>query len=750
MVSWSANLARRDREFLIYATIQGIGDGNGLWRFSTETGWDLTSGQGTWKPYLTEFPDILSEQVPFFEGGAIESNAGVELSIVDKDEELTNLLGPDFGASSFTSSPIDSSQTSFSVDILPPEFASLELANGDMLWLGSEAVEIVSRASGPPATITVVRGRLGTVPVAHDRGTAIFIKPRVIEMREIRVYLAPITGSESDTRLVGVYTVEDFGLSDTHASWLFSGPAREPYLSRRCPRDPLTARVALSFETENNPDSFFLQVTTDEAKPAEVVLGGGQFQTFMNPDDKEILRLLALGRVGLSAGAQATRSHAGTELEELPKPGTTLRRVLSVANEDFRATSVAQATSTRTSANFQPVTSWVEVLLCVMTSPPLVSGTATNYNTSGTGWDGRNFSGLPTGYGIGVPWQDINFDSFQQVALSEANFDIPFFVLGQEIQTFSDVFDPILKAAGAFLVREKGEIRLVAPELPLSGNTPTFTINADTVLMRDKTQPAINTKRTNIRASEMNFKLGPQQTQTRAISLGDIPRLFDPEDLFLLDGRSVDIEAPFLDPDSLTYRDIGIRQLRRLYTNFIELDLDLEGSFFDMALGDNATVDLPGVPNFRGVRGLQGIGQLAELEVVAEKERSLKCRVKVYVQPTANVGKIGPAADITGVTGNVCTVAANTYTATDAPSPLPTNDALAFTVGDVVKLVNASGVPFPGVQEVTGRSTSSITLDGDFSNELAIGTTLIYADYSEVTLRQTNEYVFFDRNWRFG
>lgn len=971
MTTWAEHLARRDRQWLLWVTVESLGDGDGLWRLSSAAGWTLGEAEGTWCPWLVQLPDILSVRVPFFEGGAIESQSGIELEVVDVEGRLTDLLQLERPASCRLTSSLSPGGTVLSVDALPAEFAALTLANGDMLWLGSEAVRIVSRGTSPDV-ITVTRGELGTVATEHLVGSGVHVRPRWLEGRELRAYMAPLDGAESEAQLVGVYTLADLSLDEAHASWSLGADAREPYLDRQIPRAPIEAVVRGSGEAG---DTF---AVVAEASRAEVKLGGGGTVVYGSTDLDELLAYSQYGPTALRAAPYLHgRQHAESPRDDLPAFGARLVRVLTVANGDFRATNQANRNQPRNNTPSWPVVdTWVEVMLCIMLSPVVPGDAATNYDpsTGTTGWQRRNWSGLPSGYGSAIPWQDVNFESFERVAASSANFRIPYFQLGPEPQTLSEVLTPLLRVAGAFLVRERGQLRLVAPELPLAGDAPTYSVDTSTVLRRPgQSVPALQTSRTRTQVTEVRLTVGPEGREV-VQSWADAPRLFDPRDLFVLDGRSLKLEAPFLDPaDESTSRRLAFRHLVRGYRPLEQLDAELDAQLADWSLGESCAVDLPGVPDFIGRRGLVGVGQLGEVELTAIRGRGVWLVATIYVQPAARVGRISASADVTAVAGPgpsalespnsntaylsgandaiyrwsgsvsvACwvrpaasggsaliaalgqsaqgtgdgwaftrsstlqfasdgtfdsvsglvagawqhlgvtydgtdlqfyrngaalgspitialpdptsttspfyvfrtptsasgasnerrmylaawngtaldagdmaalynsgvpvrpdeatgvpspsyfypldnlttglvdamgaaptlsatgtltvedgpvpgspdveaTVAANVYTSTDAGAGLPTTDAAAFTEDDVVRLVDANGVDIGGGTEtVDGVAGSVLTLSGDFGGALAVGTTIIYADATEGTVRQSTRYVYLDRGWVYS
>jgi hypothetical protein len=75
---------------------------------------------------------------------------------------------------------------------------------------------------------------------------------------------------------------------------------------------------------------------------------------------------------------------------------------------------------------------------------------------------------------------------------------------------------------------------------------------------------------------------------------------------------------------------------------------------------------------------------------------------------------------------------------------LPTDDGTSFAVGDLVILCARDGEPYSAAtQEVTARTATTITLDGNFSGGLAAGRILTYAAADDSTPAQLEEFVHF-------
>lgn len=704
---------------MVYATIQGVGDSDGLWRFSSAVAWTLTAGQGSWRPWLASMPDILSQRVPYVDGGVVRDSGSLTLELVDVGEALTETLRFDRGAAAYLAADVTSSATTMTLDA---GAASVGIAVGDVVYLGSEAVEVSAIST---STLTVSRGELDTTGRAHVTGAPVYRSPPFLRRREVRLYLAPIDGAESDARLVGLYEVDDLAWSEDLTRWVLRASIAQGYLDRVVPRAPLDPGLQMRI-TPAGLTGYLRGVRAWQQDSSARV---------MAVDGEEVLEV--------ETGSRVLRAQYGTTEDDID--GVTEFRVVLVGAVDFRFQEAGSTSTDRTDNNWVASDHWVDILLCLLLSPALESGGADNYNGSGSGLEGRNYSGLPAGYGLGVPRTLIDWGSFES---SRAALDLrlPFFVLGPTAEPFREVVDPVLQAAGAFLAQEGGLIRLVVPELPTEADTASVAIDQNVMLARPDGLPRMSVRRpVDDLLTTIRYTLGPQGRDRTITWAEDFARLFNPDDLLELDGKTLELDVPGADPSAEgPWLRLGLRRLWLAYRPSLEVELELDvGEAWDWALAENASVDLPAVVDLAaGVRGLTGTAQLVEREPRLDTVRGVSLLVRARVQPSIRLGNISPAADVTSVAGAVATCAPNRYTSANAPSPLPTSDAGSFVVNDVVQLMGADGVPLASAatETVDGVSGNNLTLSGDFGGALAAGTTIYTADADEQVARQSSRY----------
>lgn len=144
-----------------------------------------------------------------------------------------------------------------------------------------------------------------------------------------------------------------------------------------------------------------------------------------------------------------------------------------------------------------------------------------------------------------------------------------------------------------------------------------------------------------------------------------------------------------------------------------------------------------------GGRGLDTLALLTERAAAPSTTDPLTIEAVLDVFPsdTQIARRIAPSARVTSVSSNTATVQGARYTRSTTDSPvddLPTTDASAFAVGDVVQLKTPAGVKLASgsTQTITATSGNTITLDGNFGGALATATVITTAPYDDATATQ--------------
>lgn len=721
MPTWAETLAQQDRALILWATIEGVGDSDGLWRFSSGEGWALGAGEGSWRPWLAELPDVLSQRVPYIEGGVVEDEGGLSLELVDIGEALTEALQLDQGPTTF----VATGGASAAATTIVVTSTITGLTVGDILWVGAEAVEVTSIAG---TNLGVTRGVLSTTATAHDAGTRVWVRVPYLRTRTVRLYVGPLDGSESDARQLGGYQFDGLSWDDELTTWQLEARTAQSYLDAQVPSVPLRG-PASSWERDG-----------------VVYVGSAGLESWPGNDDARYA--LPDGEViNEAADNRVTYPYSAEAPDDPPEVGI-YSLVLTGLGGDFRyQEGDGSRTSDRSSAAWIPTDHWIDILLCILLSPADPLGAADNYDSSATGFAGRNYSGLPGGYGCGVPHTQVDWASFE-VARAQSNLRLPYFLLGPSPKPLREIANELLRplGVGAIMNAERdGTIRVVVPVPVTAEETPSVTIDADSVLAGSDGFPAMTVSRpTDSLLTAVEYVIGPIEWPVRSVSDFDA------------DGETLTIEVPGGDPaDEGLFSGFASRRLFRAFRPSVVIEADIEfAEAWDWRIGEIASIDLAAVPNLQGARGLVGTAQLVEHEPRFDVERGAWVRCRMFVEPAVRVGRISPAADVTSVTGSTATVVANRYTDTDAPTGFPTSDAGSFTVGDVVQIMGADGAPLNSgsTETVDSISGNDLTLSGDFGGLLASGTTIYTADQDEQVVRQSQRYAAMsaDLIWFYG
>lgn len=751
MTTWPENLARRDRGWLAWAEIEGVGSADGLWRFSTYAGWYLAAEAGYWFPHLVEPPNLLSSRVDYIGGGTTQKSGSVEIQIVDVGEALTELLRIDGPAA--TAVRVGQAQSDGSLAV--PVGHGLQI--GQVVWVGAEAQKVTELQGGN--SVGVTRAFLGTTQVAHEAGTSIYTHPNFLRNRPLRVYLAPLDAvSDTERRLVAEYLVDGLSYDEAHGAWVLAASLREPFMTRRSPAGPIDFEVTGVFLPEGVDTGSIVSEPIPNLDPFEAS-GTGIPQpvaiTRADQDDGEVM--IAEVIRGSNAVSQVLeRSHAGTQQDEL-EPGR-FRRVLSAKLGDFRRKNGIAVV--RIITNGETSDHVVDILLHLLTSSA-VEGDGLYFANNGPGLGvDDNFSTLPVGYGVGVPQARIDWDSFFEVRERAPDFRLPNFIWGQEPKQFSEAIDEmLLKPFGLILTSEAGTLRLRLPRLPLAGDSSPLALDPSNILARQQS-PGVLFPRVEIQrdvkaaVSSIVFSLGHEERKVQ-IDWSGLGRLFDPRSLYDLDTNAQEYEVLGADADEQEiWEALGIRRLWRTFRppTVVSLDADV-GSIWDLRLDQSVRLTLPGVVNPRtGQRGfVDADARLVEREERFEVDRGVYLSLVLHVTPSARLARIAPAAGVLSVATNTVTTQDNRYTLASSKQ-FPDEDAstfpaeenrLAFQVGDVLRLINRAGADVGlGTETVVAVATNQLELSGNFSGNLAAGLVLVYADAGEAVPQQTDRFAF--------
>jgi hypothetical protein len=721
--------------------IEGIGDTDGQWSFCAEA---PAYGDASWKPWLVTLPTFLSERVDM--SGGVPQAGSCSVELLDAGDALTSLLRTESEAYTVLDEAVDLTETSI-------EVARNTSLDGKVIWVGSEAMLVTGVASSP-TRITVQRAYLGTEATTHAVDDPVHLYPNYLEGRRFSVVLADLDATSSAGEvLLGTYLLESIRWSSAMNAWDLRGTSQQRYLDRQMPLAPRASKILGQIGTP--PRVLELEAGTIRASWPD-----GLVHVLVEEEMLELTDASTQTVLTTQYPVQRRRVH-GTKSSEL-RAGAQARQVF-LAGLDLRYSPGPSPSTSRSSGTWTPATHWVDLLLVLLLSSAEEDDglELTNRRTTGSDWSRSNFASLPPGYGIGIPHTLIDWPSWETVRVRTAAYTLPLFALGgREPEPFVDLItEQFLRPMGAYLAFEAGAFKLQLTRVPLAVSTADVTID-DTVILRrmegtHQAVPELDVTRERLDGvGSVVYQLGPQAISA-TFRNADWGRTYGQRGWYGAQEPSLLIKVPGASPDDAELW--GQRAAARLYRHHrpaVTLSMACDASVLeDATVGAIAEVSLAELPDVAaGSRTWTEVPcEIVEREVRAEPQRSRDggTGAGISVQLVARryatslrVGRLCPAAHVTSVTGNVATVHENRYTVDDAALGLPTDDGTSFAVGDLVILCARDGEPYSAAtQEVTARTATTITLDGDFGGGLQSGRILTYAAADDSTPGQLEEFV---------
>ena len=193
--SYTAHLARRSAEWVVWITIEGVGDEFGLWRFCNRVPrW--AASHPAWKPWLLELPPPLSSRVN--QAGEFEAGA-LEFAVLDPGDALTALLRlHDYAATELATA---ATAADLQLVLTDSETYGGGWSEPDLAFLGAEACRVELIAAD---TLDVARGFLDTN--ARPQAALTLVREHVpnLDGRRVRLHLGAY-----DSHLVAHYKLDD-------------------------------------------------------------------------------------------------------------------------------------------------------------------------------------------------------------------------------------------------------------------------------------------------------------------------------------------------------------------------------------------------------------------------------------------------------------------------------------------------------------------------------------------------------------
>lgn len=780
-MSWASNLAASVQDWVPIIQIAGVGMGlsngalaaansDGRIRFCTfHPALFVSETSALWRALLTEMPSSLSERADPL-GGSQELGA-LSFSLLDADNYLTGLLRTERGPLTSLTVAVTSSTTAWTVG------TTTGISQYDAIWIGDEAVRVASVDSG--TTLTVVRGYLGTTARSHDAGDRVFQSTPILESREVTYSLIPQSATSwSDAREIGTFVIDGISWNASTNIWTFSARSQLRYLGRVVPYRPQAMTIGLQpvLDARGNrigdgdwvlnygAGSQGAQANTDLREWTGTEADNDHL--FYVQVEDEVISLAAASSY-VNAGLRPLRRSVTGGPEVTIEPGAVARRVfvaragVGADAGSFRFSPGPTPATSRSSGTWTRTAHWIDLLLILMLSSHDEDDglELTNYLGSGTDFARSNFASLPTGYGLGMPAAEVDFDAFFALKQRTINYTLPNFTFGAKVEPFGRLIErEFLKPMGAFLSVSSGEARIVLPRMPLASSS-TISLGSADLLSRmvggGLHEPRLSLQRRAASTSQVVYELGPT-AEAFPVDHGQYRDTFGGRGAFGDTGDPVRIPVPGADPAQPgIWQERAIARLFRAHRpQFVVKGDFAPANAYGWAVGDLASLTLDALPNMRdATRGwsefqLQLLERSVEVDGAAGRTAAgvyLAVQAQAY-GPEARAGRICPTAYVSSSAGNVATCTANRYTEADAADGLPTTDVGAFSVGDICRIVDASGVinVAAGTAEVVTvtEGSNTIEFDSDFNGELGVGAIIVYAGSADSVAAQLNGYAY--------
>lgn len=710
------------------------------------------SGKGLWQETLHRMPQLMSENLQ--DQGGIVKNGSVTVEIVDVDDILTDNMGTDLRPVAELASDLNAG------GVFAEIRATGSLEDTDVLFIANEAIVPTGSLVASPSTFQVRRGALGTSSPRHTSGSLVHTSSPFLRGRKLEVWLAPARStSSSDARQVGTYEITSLGWDETTAVWRLSTKSFQQGADLMTPYRPRSFDIINWSEAIERelPGSLLGRRTGDDPVIDHWATPAAAPRAFVRVGEE-----VMAGRVSDDEGLIVRfRGRAGTR-KQAPDEESNARQVM-VADDygsSFRYSPGPSPSTSRTSGTWIETQHGLRILLCILTSAYDPDAVYNPFNPNSGIVELQNFfdaygnySSLPTGYGVGVHYLRIHWESWLETIDRTLGFDLPFLVYGGKDEPFRKWAErEVLRPMGVHLVYQSGQLYCHRPRMPRSGEQ-VETITAADVL----TKPSLGRGRGSLlpdwRVSRdvsrsptaLTYTLGPDKVNATARA----SRAGQPG-LTAQTGDTVTIPVPGARPvDRAFWEAEALARIRHLYKPRTRVRASLNNRLWDLTIGSFVRVVLPQVPNMKGSRGIDALAQVVERNVKPEADQPLVISTILDVYSDSQVTRrVAPSAWVTGIlAGSSFFVSTNRYTTTSDEKPigdLPDSDGDSFSVGDVVQLMTADGelLNAGDTEAVTFAVGAAMITTGDFGGALAAGTIVTTAASNTGSDAQQERYAY--------
>lgn len=751
MTTRAQMLARRDAKPVVVATVDGIGEYAGLWRFCSRRPLGYSSS-ALYKDWFASYPALLSQEANPL--GGVADSGEVEISLVDVDDALLAKLRTEARPQTRLTSAITAAGTSATLDS-----ATGITAGTTVLFVGSEAILVDSGAN--PYTVT--RGALGTDAVAHEAGDTVHLYTPHLYGRRLRLYVTfddpgYTVAWELEGEVSGGWSLDGVALGEGLNTWVLRARSQLRFLDRL-----LLRRSFRGYVGSISTDGTYFNLLGLAGVPRKYdVAPHFQDRMFFRLESGEIIRtrLEVVGGVPVDLGRQVVdlRGALGTKITSV-EIGDEIRQVYAADPLDgygsFRYQAPGGETSSLSTGTWISDAHPVVLLLALLTS----AADPTHDTPDNWATDTGNFSALPGGVGIGIPVAEIDVESFFAVWQRTQSFVLDHLVI-DESRTAREVCNEICRIVGFDLRQSGAQIGLDYYRSPLEGEGTTVWDNDVILVERDSEgveRPMLSLAQdSSLTAGSVVFRLRtPGGVEVESVFTdADFPALFgNTRGYYEQEDQRIEISASYVradsagaEPEVLRQRALQLlfRYRRPLWRVRVSTDLSQQA----VEVGSLVQVTHAQFPDLatgtRGVTQLTG-KVLSKQEVIGDDFVGIHWELIMSTSST-RLGRICPSGMISSVSTNDVTVAANRYSDPASRGDLPTVDAAGFTAGDVVRLTDRAGTTIattPTTQIVQSVAGNVVTLDGNFggSGSFAAGAVLEFTDRAGQVAQQYQRFV---------
>lgn len=696
------------------------------------------------------WPALVSERGDPL-GGKID-RGGTTVAILDFGNLFSRLLGVNEPALSTLASAISATATTIVLNGAPTFPAGSRL-----VYIGGEAIQWTSTSAGGTQLDSCARGVLGTIQLPHAADATVYAYSPLLRGRTVRLSIVRQDAlSSNDEVLLGEYVIEDPIELDAQdlSTWRIGGSGRTRFLDRSIGAG---RRLSLSVTGTN---WLGISVSADASVSTQAIfseLYSDNLVTLRIGD--EVIRFELVGGVRPYLRFYE-RGAAGTTIKEIARGD----QALECLDADpylgaFRYAPGPDPDTDPATGSFVAIDHFCDMLLCLLTSSAHVSdglrgvnhkGSTGLYSDAGLSAEERsNWSGLPIGWGLGIPANLIDIGSFLRVKERCWDLRFPWTVIDRAQPFLAWAEEAFLRAVGAFLtINASGQIALVMPRLPSYADTPA-SLDEDSIIEIESISPSSGGA-----FPAITYELAEGREFTFRAS--DI----DPDLLgvYYADLETRRIPAKYGRPDPSSLHGPLMRQAQRAILLFgrpfvrVGLIADYETAR-TWVVGSVVLVTHPELPTLDSdARGWTDVPCLVVERQIAMPGEHPHVRLMLWGlgsqrrAPTLSAAGWVNSSALNGSNRDV-TLAANLFTDTANRQGLPTSDATAFRVGDLVQEWTASlssqvGSP----RTVIARSGNVLTISG--TGAPTGGNWLVGADWDDLTLgteQATEDAVMADR-----